>query len=43
MNRVLKGEALAPLDVLIPLAVCVAITVLCIGFIARQLRAAALR
>ncbi len=43
MNRVLKGEALAPLDVVIPLAVCAAITVLCIGFIARQLRAAALR
>jgi sodium transport system permease protein len=43
MNRVLKGEALAPLDVLIPLAVCAAITVLCIAFVARQLRAAALR
>ncbi len=43
MNRVLKGEALAPLDVLIPLAVCTAITVLCIVYIARQLRAAALR
>jgi sodium transport system permease protein len=43
MNRVLKGEALAPLDVLIPLAVCAVITVLCIGFISRQLRAAALR
>jgi sodium transport system permease protein len=43
MNRVLKGEALAPLDVLTPLAVCAAITVLCIAFVARQLRAAALR
>ena len=43
MNRVLKGEALAPLDVLIPLAVCAAITLLCIAFVARQLRAAALR
>jgi len=43
MNRVLKGEALAAMDVLIPLAVCAAITVLCIVFIARQLRAAALR
>jgi sodium transport system permease protein len=43
MNRVLKGEALAALDVLIPLAVCAAITVLCIAFISRQLRAAALR
>ena len=43
MNRVLKGEALAPLDVLIPLAVCAVITLLCIVFVARQLRAAALR
>jgi sodium transport system permease protein len=43
MNRVLKGEALALLDVLIPLAVCAAITMLCIAFVARQLRAAALR
>jgi sodium transport system permease protein len=43
MNRVLKGQALAPPDVLIPLAVCAAITVLCIAFVARQLRAAALR
>jgi sodium transport system permease protein len=43
MNRVLKGEALAPLDVLIPLAVCAMITLLCIVFVARQLRAAALR
>jgi sodium transport system permease protein len=43
MNRVLKGEPLASFDVLIPLAVCVAITTLCIVFISRQLRAAALR
>jgi sodium transport system permease protein len=43
MNRVLKGEALAPLDVLIPLAVCAVITVLGIVFVARQLRVAALR
>jgi sodium transport system permease protein len=43
MNRVLKGEVLAPLDVLVPLAVCAAIAVLCIAFVARQLRAAALR
>jgi sodium transport system permease protein len=43
MNRVLKGEALAPMDVLIPLAVCAAITLLCLAFIARQLRSAALR
>ncbi len=43
MNRVLKGQGLAPLDVLVPLAVCVAITLACIAYIARQLRAAALR
>jgi sodium transport system permease protein len=43
MNRVLKGQALAPLDVLVPLAVCAAITVACIAYIARRLRAAALR
>jgi sodium transport system permease protein len=43
MNRVLKGQELAPLDVLIPLAACAAITVLCIAYISRQLRAAALR
>lgn len=43
MNRVLKGEALAPLDVLIPLVVCTVIAVLCIAFVARQLRAAAMR
>jgi len=43
MNRVLKGETVAPLDVLLPLAVCAAITVLAIAFVARQLRTAALR
>ena len=43
MNRVLKGQALAPLDVLLPLAVCAAITAACIAYIARRLRAAALR
>jgi sodium transport system permease protein len=43
MNRVLKGQSLAAVDVLIPLVVSAAITALCIGYIARQLRAAALR
>jgi sodium transport system permease protein len=43
MNRVLKGQALAAADVLLPLAVCGAIAALCIATIARQLRAAALR
>jgi sodium transport system permease protein len=43
MNRVLKGEAVAALDVAIPFAVCAAIAILGIAFVARQLRAAALR
>jgi sodium transport system permease protein len=43
MNRVLKGEAVAPFDVLLPLAVCAAIAALGIVFVARQLRTAALR
>jgi sodium transport system permease protein len=43
MNRVLKGEAVAALDVAIPFAVCAAIASLGIAFVARQLRAAALR
>jgi sodium transport system permease protein len=43
MNRELKGDTLATVDVLIPLTVCAAIAALCIAFVARQLRAAALR
>jgi sodium transport system permease protein len=43
MNRVLKGEALTALDVVIPLAVSAAIAASCIVYVARQLRAAALR
>lgn len=43
MNRVLKGEAVAPLDVALPLAVCALIAAVCIGFIGRQLRSAAVR
>jgi len=43
MNRVLKGEAVAALDVAIPLAICSAIAALCIAFVARQLRTMALR
>jgi sodium transport system permease protein len=43
MNRVLKGEAVAPLDILLPLAVCATIAALGIVFVARQLRTAALR
>jgi sodium transport system permease protein len=43
MNRVLKGETVAALDVALPLAVCAAIAALGIVFVARQLRTAALR
>jgi sodium transport system permease protein len=43
MNRVLKGEALTALDVAIPLTVSAAIAAVCIVYVARQLRAAALR
>jgi sodium transport system permease protein len=43
MNRVLKGEAVAPLDILLPLAVCATIAALGIAFVSRQLRTAALR
>jgi sodium transport system permease protein len=43
MNRVLKGEAVAVLDVALPFAVCAAITAAGIVFVSRQLRTAALR
>jgi sodium transport system permease protein len=43
MTRVLKGEAVAPVDVAIPLVVCAAIAALGISFVARQLRSAAVR
>jgi sodium transport system permease protein len=43
MNRVLKGEALGALDVAFPFAVCAVIAVLCLAFVARQLRTVALR
>jgi sodium transport system permease protein len=43
MNRVLKGEALGGLDMVAPLIVCGAITVLCIAYIARHLQVAAVR
>ena len=43
MNRVLKGEAVAALDVGVPLLVCAVITAACVAFVARQLRTAALR
>ena len=43
MNRVLKGETVAAHDILLPLAVCAVIAVLCLMFVARNLRTAAIR
>lgn len=43
MGRVLKGEALAPADWLPSLAVCAAVAALALVFVARRLRAAAVR
>ena len=43
MTRVLKGEDFSAAQVLIPLAVCVALTVLGVWFVARRLRSAAVR
>jgi sodium transport system permease protein len=43
MNRVLKGESLGVLDLSAPLLVSAAITALCVVYIARQLRVAAVR
>ncbi len=43
MNRVLKGEAVGVLDMALPLAVCAVIAAAGVMFIARQLRAAAMR
>ena len=43
MNRVLKAEAVGVLDIELPLAVCTLIAAVCLGFVARQLRTAAVR
>jgi sodium transport system permease protein len=43
MSRVLKGESIAALDVLTATAACAVLTVLAIGYVARQLGRAALR
>jgi sodium transport system permease protein len=43
MSRVLKGESIATLDVLTATAACAVLTVLAIGYVARQLGRAALR
>ena len=43
MNRVLKGEAVGPLDMVLAFAVCALITLVGLAYIARQLRVAATR
>ena len=43
MQRVLEGEVPGAADLLLPLAVAAALSAVCVGFVARQLRAAALR
>ena len=43
MNRVLKGEAISGMEMLVPLAVCSVVAVAGLAFIARQLRTAAVR
>ena len=43
MTRVLKGEGFSAEQVAVPLLVCVVLTVLCVGLVARWLRAAAER
>ena len=42
MQRVLEGEALGAADLLLPLAVAAVLSALCVAYVARQLRAAAL-
>lgn len=43
MGRVLKGEPMGALDLLLPLGVAAAGTAVCVALVARQLRAAAVR
>ena len=43
MTRVLKGEGFGAEQVLVPLGVCVLLTLVCLGFVARRLRSAAVR
>ena len=43
MGRVLKGEAMAPWDIALPLGVCVLVTLLCLAYVTRSLRHAALK
>jgi sodium transport system permease protein len=43
MGRVLKGEAMTAWDIALPLAVCALLTLLCLGYVVRSLRHAALK
>jgi sodium transport system permease protein len=43
MGRVLKGEPMTPLELMLPLAVCALLVLLCLAFVARSLRTAALK
>jgi sodium transport system permease protein len=43
MNRVLKGEAIGPLDLALPLLACAAVAALGLAYVTRQLRGAALK
>ena len=43
MNRVLKGEDFSTFQVLTPTVICLAITVICLVYVTRQLRQAAIR
>jgi sodium transport system permease protein len=43
MTRVLKGESFDTAQVLVPLGVCVMLTAVCVWFVARTLRSAAVR
>ena len=43
MGRVLKGEPMTAWEMSVPLLACVLLTVLCLGFVTRTLRRAALK
>jgi sodium transport system permease protein len=43
MGRVLKSEAIAPMELLVPVLVCALVAALCLSQVSRSLRAAAVR
>lgn len=43
MTHVLKGESLGAMQVLVPLGVCIALTAVCVAYVARRLHVAAVR